>query len=192
MIPCNQTHFSICFTLGHQEDPPDQLVLNILLKRNTRELRLSPLLSSSLCRLEWSVGAGGQSLAVSVMIQVAAATLSSSLADTWWKTYLFALLPLTSLVFVSLLLHFSPRPSFSNNSFFSLNPTFQISCIVSALLGYHTEQDEKPGKQLISCANWQGRGVVVCVLCMLGKKAWCKRLCVYVCVSVCSRHSMSS
>lgn len=69
----------------------------------------SPSLSSFLCRLEWSVGAAGQSVVLIVMTQVAAATLSSGLGDIRWKIYLFLLLPLTSLVFSStflFILHF--------------------------------------------------------------------------------------
>lgn len=115
---------------------------------NGRTLNHSPL-----CRLEWSVGAAGQSVDFSAMTQVAAATLSSGLPDIWWKIYLLLFLPSTSLLLFS--------SSFIFQSLFpSLTPTFQIYCIVLALLGCHTEQDEKPGKQLISRSNWQEDGCV--------------------------------
>ena len=154
---------------------------------------LSPSPSSSLCLVEWSVGAAGQSVVFSVMTQVAAATLSSGLPDIWWKIYLFLS---TSPLFSStslFILHFSISVSLPH-------PHLSDSCIVSALLGCHTEQDEKPGKQLISCANWQeGSCVSVCVseTACVGNKAWCILLCVYllqyehiiacVCVSICNQ-----
>lgn len=46
-------------------------------------------LSSSLCHLEWSVGAADQSVVLSGMTQVAAATLSSGHAVVWWRMSLF-------------------------------------------------------------------------------------------------------
>lgn len=146
MIPYNQTHFSIFsnvtvapfITLGLQVDLPEKLVLNLLLK----------------CIMGVWVQQGSQSFSVWwhrwQMQHCHQACQTSDGKSTYFSSF-------DSFRFSLLCFYFLVHPSFSNlfSLFSSHTPTFHISCIVSALLGCHTEQDEKLGKQLISCANWQ-------------------------------------
>lgn len=92
--------------------------------------------------------------------------------------------PLIPFYFLALLLYFYPlSPHLSISLFLSQPPTFHISCIVPALLGCHTEQDEKPGKQLSSCTKWQEESCVNVCVCgsrtvYVSNKAGCILLCV--------------